>query len=94
MAAYKILSIVSEEAVPDWQRKAPKWQDLINVVLDLKPGQTLPIEFDDWDEAERGRNAVRDGANLAAKAIILRTRLVQDKGTGKTILYLMRIKPH
>ncbi len=33
--------------VPNWARREPKWKELIAMVLDLEPGQTLTVMFDE-----------------------------------------------
>ena len=57
---YRIGGIVSPSEVPNWARREPKWKELIAMVLDLEPGQTLTVMFDDQDTANRARNTVRD----------------------------------
>jgi hypothetical protein len=90
--AYKKLNIVEIDDVPNWERRKPKWLELVEDVKKLTPGQTLPVAFDDEKAAKRAQNAVRDAANLEARAVIVRTRVVvQDNGTA--ILYLMRVRP-
>lgn len=88
---YKVLGIVSAADIPDWERRPTKWADLANQVMDLQPGQTLTLFFENQDEAERARNAVRDTANLSAGAIVVRTRLV-EKEEG-SVVYLTRVLP-
>jgi hypothetical protein len=88
--AYKILKVVDAEEVPDWERRPPKWDDLVDAVMDLEPNQSLEVSFDDSDVAERARNAVRDTANLRAKVVVVRTRVVKHDD-GSAILYLTRV---
>jgi TusA-related sulfurtransferase len=92
MPGYKVLGIVDYTEVPNWERRPPKWDELVQEVLQLKPGQTLEIFFDDPKEAERARNAVRDQANLEAEAVVVRTRLIK-KDDGKALVYLTRLNP-
>lgn len=88
---YKISGIVDNDEVPDWERRPAKWDDLVEAVLSLEPGKSLEIEFDDAGDAENARNAVRDRANLEARTIVCRTRLVShDDGSGT--LYLIRLE--
>jgi hypothetical protein len=89
---YRIGKIVGANEVPDWERKPPKWTELVDAVMSLEPNQALTVEFDDEKTAERARNAVRDMANLKAKAIIVRTRL-QTEENGTVTLYLTRVHP-
>ena len=91
MAQYKMLKVVDADQVPDWERRPPKWSELVDAVLELKAGQSLPVEFKSITEAERARNAVRDMANLKANAAVVRTRLVRQ-GDHAT-LYLIRVHP-
>jgi hypothetical protein len=90
--SYKILKVVDADEVPDWERRPPKWSELVEAVLGLKPNQSLEVEFDDAKVAERARNAVRDAANLEARAVVVRTRVVKKEGGG-AILYLTRVNP-
>jgi hypothetical protein len=88
--AYKILPQIEADEVPDWKRREPKWSELVDAVLALTPGKTLPVLFDDIKVAKMARNAVRDMANMRAKRIVVRTRLEkQDNGTAK--LFLTRL---
>lgn len=88
---YKVLGIVTAADIPDWERRPPKWADLAHQVMELQPGQTLTLFFENQNEAERARNAVRDTANLEAGAIVVRTRVV-DKDEG-AVVYLTRVVP-
>jgi hypothetical protein len=87
---YRVIGVV-EDDVPDWQRRPPKWTQLVEEIINLEPGQKLVLEFDDVKTAERARNAVRDVANLRAKAIVVRTRLVEKN--GRVRLWLIRVRP-
>lgn len=89
--SYKI-SIVDASEVPDWERRPPKWADLTEQALALKPGQTMKLEFDDGQVGERARNAIRDMANLKAEQIVVRTRIVQKPKGGATV-YIIRVHP-
>lgn len=90
MTDYKILGIVEAQEIPRWERRPPKWSDLIDQVIALEPGKTIKLEFQDLKVAERARNAVRDGANLKARTVVVRTRLVKTEA-GTAILYLSRV---
>ena len=88
---YHIGKVINSNDVPDWERRPPKWSELVDAVMALEPGTALTVEFDDEQVAERARNAVRDAVNLRAKQVILRTRL---KTTPKgATLYLARVHP-
>lgn len=89
--SYKIVDMVGMDDIPGWERQPPKWSDLVEKVLNMEPGQVLKLTFDDAKTAERARNAVRDAANLKARAIIVKTRVV--KGQKSTTLYLARQHP-
>lgn len=91
--SYKIRKVVDAEQVPDWERRPPKWNELIDAVLALEPEQSLEVEFEDASEAENARNAVRDRVNLIAKASICRTRLVEHDDSDGATLYLTRVLP-
>lgn len=90
---YKVLPVVDATDVGNWQRRKPKWKDLVDQVLQLKPGKSLPVEFETEEEANRARNAVRDWANriLDKENIdgLIRTRLdvVEE---GKVVINLIR----
>ena len=90
MSSYKIGDTISSDQVPDWERRPAKWSELVDAVFDLEPGQTITIHFDNAKEAERARNAVRDQANLIAKSVICRTRLIK-RDEDKADLYLTRV---
>lgn len=76
MSAYEDLGIVDDDDIPGWERTPPKWTALIDEIYNLEPGQTKKLFFEDKDEANRARNAVRDGVNLKARAGVCRTRVV------------------
>lgn len=81
--AYKIIKTVDFTEIPDWERRPPKWDELVNAAIALEPGKTLVVEFPDVKVAARARNAVRDQTNLRAHKVIVRTRLVEnDDGSG------------
>jgi len=88
---YKIVG-EGEDAVPGWDRRPPKWQELVDAVLALKPGRHIIIDFDSHTEARRASNAVRDQANLQERAVVVRTRVVK-KEDGSATLYLIRVMP-
>jgi len=90
---YQILRVVEATEVPDWERKAPKWEEIAEAVMDLQPNQSLEIQFDDDKEANRARNAVRDSVNLKANAIVVRTRVVRaDDAKKGTKVYFIRLR--
>jgi hypothetical protein len=91
--AYRILSPIDSDEVPDWERRPPKWSDLVDAVMGLEPGQSIPVEFDDESAAERARNAVRDAANLQARAVVVRTRLQKHDKDGGATLFLTKVHP-
>jgi hypothetical protein len=89
---YKIGKTIDASDVPDWVRTTPKWSELVDLALSLEPGQSTEIEFDNEKEAERARNAVRDQANLKARSIVVRTRVVGNED-GSSTLYIIRVHP-
>lgn len=88
--SYKIRKVVSAEDVPNWERRPPKWDELVEEVLSLEPGQSLEVEFDDYATADRARNAVRDTANLRAQTVIVTTRVIKQEDES-ALLYLTRL---
>ncbi len=88
---YTILPIVDLEEVPDWQRRIPKWDQLVGEVINLPPGKSLPVLFPDEKSARQARNAVRDRANLMLKKPVIRTRM-QKQDDGQVILHLLRLE--
>ena len=81
--------IVESNEVPNWARRQPKWQDLIEEIMKLKPGQSLPVTFKSLSAANRARNTVRDSVNLKVGKAVLRTRLI--KNYEKTVVYFTRL---
>lgn len=90
---YKIVKVVGSDKIPDWQRREPKWRDLEDAVMKLKPGESLEVYFDDAKVAERARNAVRDNANLHAKSIVVRTRILTSGSKEGATVWLTRVHP-
>lgn len=90
MTSYKIKHVVPADEVPGWERRPPKWDELVEAVLALEPNNSLEVYFDDVAEATRARNAVRDAANLRARAIVVATRLVKE-GDDHATLFLTRV---
>jgi len=90
---YRVVRVISPKDVPGWDRRPPKWQEIADQVRELEPDKTLVLEFDDRDSAERARNAVRDALNLEARAVVVRTRVTDDKTSGKSLLYLTKLNP-
>jgi len=88
---YRIGGIVSPSEVPNWARREPKWKELIAMVLDLEPGQTLTVMFDDQDTANRARNTVRDTINLAENKASVRTRVAFNPETQESVTYFTRL---
>lgn len=91
--SYRIGRVIDESDIPDWERRPPKWHELVDAVLALEPGQALTVEFDNAQEARRARDAVRDTANLRARQIVVRTRLTKHKKDAGANLYLARVFP-
>lgn len=89
--SYKVLKVIDSAQVPDWERRPAKWSDLVDAVMSIPKGDTLPVRFDDYKIARRAANAVRDTANLKARAVVVRTRVVAQED-GSAILYLTRTK--
>jgi hypothetical protein len=87
------MKVVDATEVPTWERRAPKWNDLVDMALSLEPNTSLEVFFDDPKDAERARNAVRDQANLRARTIVLRTRIVVKPDKSGAIVYLTRVGP-
>lgn len=91
---YTILGVIDADEVPDWERRRPKWDELIDAVMALEPNKTIEIAFPSAREAKRASNAVRDGANLRAEAVVVRTRVVYNKEDDEgATLFLTRVKP-
>lgn len=90
---YQIVDVIDADDIPGWERKPPKWQELVDAVGALKPDQALRVRFGSRGEANRARNAVRDRVNLNARAIVVRTRVSVDKKTGEYTLYLAKTHP-
>ena len=88
---YRKLDIIDASDVPEWQRREPKWDELVQDVLSLEPGQSLPVLFDSNKAAQRARNAVRDRANAILRKPVIRTRLIKRED-GKVELFLIRTK--
>jgi len=87
---YRKLRVVEATEVPGWERRPPKWQEIAQEVMNLEVGKTAVYAFDDINEAERARNAVRDAVNLEARSVVVRTRVVETKNDGAT-LYLTKV---
>jgi PDZ domain-containing secreted protein len=83
--SFKIGKVIPNEEVPNWTRRAPKWEDIIDAISRLKPGQTITVEFDDRTDAIRARNTVRDRINAQEGHAVLGTRVTTspDKSTTK-----------
>lgn len=86
---YQKLNIISATDITDWQRREPKWEELVQDVLNLEPGEALPVVFENRKEANRARNAVRDRANRILNEPVIRTRLV-PQDNGRMLLNLIR----
>ncbi len=84
-SSYRLLAPVDSFEVPSWARRPPRWNALINAVLQLKKGEALPIQFDDPKEAARARNTVRDTLGLESGRVAVQTRMVLEN--GKCIVY-------
>ena len=88
--SYKIIRTVKNADVPDWERRRPKWTELTEAVMELEPGRSLEIAFDNVKAAKRAGNAVRDQANVREN--VVRTRLIKNED-GSAILYLSKVLP-
>lgn len=91
MGNYQELGVIQAGQVPDWDRRPPKYSDIVKVVQALAPGQAKPYVFPDVAAAERARNAVRDMVNRQAKKAIVRTRLEEQPEEGQVIVYFIRL---
>jgi len=89
---YTITGVVSTGEIPNWARRKPKWKELVQAVLDLEPGTSLTVVFENKKTAVRACNAVRDDANRRLKAAAVRTRVVTE-ADGKAMAYLARLFP-
>lgn len=89
--SYKIGQLIDPSEVPNWKRRTPKWQELLDHVMSLTPGQTLTIHFKSKNEAEMARNYVRDNANRIIGSAAVRTRVVHDADKVEITLYFTRL---
>ena len=94
---FSVKGYVNPSDVPSWTRRPPKWQELIDLVNQLEPGQTIVIEFPNKGVANRARNVVRDELNSKIGQAAFRTRLVDRKTTAenesKAEVYFTRLHP-
>lgn len=67
---------VNASKVPNWVRRSSKWDDLMEELDLLKPGEALEVSFTDTETANRARNAVRDMMNARMQVAAIRTRLI------------------
>lgn len=60
---YKRKGIINIDEIPGWVRRPHRWDDLVEDVLSLEPGQAVVYNFPSVQEARRASNSVRDRAN-------------------------------
>lgn len=91
-ANYKIKPPVSNTDVPLFRDS--KWVTLVDLVLELSSGKSLPVEFQSYKDARQARNAIRDRVNdiLTQKGINdqVRTRMIKHS-EDKWELFFVRI---
>lgn len=75
-AEYKIKRKVQASNVPNWVRRESKWDDLIQEISLLEPGEALEVSFESTTVANRARNAIRDIMNARLELAEIRTRLI------------------
>lgn len=94
-AKFEVKGYVSQADIPEWVRRPPKWNELMDVVRQLQPGDTILIEFEDPEEANRARNVVRDELNAEIGRAAIRTRLVKGKQDidAPTKVFFTRLHP-
>jgi hypothetical protein len=73
---YEIKRKITASDVPSWVRRESKWDDLIQEIELLAPGEALEVAFDTTAVANRARNAVRDLMNARLELAEIRTRLI------------------
>jgi len=92
--SYRVLGVTTTDEIPGWDRKPPKWTELVEAVLALEPGQTMVVEFDDEETARRAQSAVRDTVHMKTREVTVRTRLARPDSKRKNwTLYLARVHP-
>lgn len=87
--AFEITGVIDADEVPSWQRRQPKYEELVETMLELEPGKAIRVVFPDKDAARRAANQVRDTVNYLAKAVVISTRVTEEKGNG--YLYLTKL---
>jgi hypothetical protein len=94
---FEVRGFVSPQDVPSWTRRPPKWQELMDLINKLEPGQTIVIEFPSVGVANRARNVVRDELNSKIGRAAIRTRLVKKRkpveGANQAEVYFTRLHP-
>ncbi len=93
---FSVKGYVNPQDVPSWTRRPPKWQELMDLVNQLEPGQTIVIEFPSLEVANRARNVVRDELNTKIGRAAIRTRLVKKKKAengNQAEVYFTRLLP-
>lgn len=94
---FSVKGFVRTSEVPSWTRRPHKWKELIDLIKDLSPGQTIVIEFPSKDVANRARNVVRDELNAEIGRAAIRTRLVGRKNVEEdqpqAEVYFTRLHP-
>lgn len=87
---YEMRGIISANEVPNWARRPYKWDDVVDKVVQLGKGMSLPIHFPNGKLAKTVRNTIRDRANMRLEAPLIRTRLVQNSD-GTAVVYFIMI---
>lgn len=93
---FSVKGFVKPTDVPSWTRRPPKWQELMDLIASLEPGQTIVIEFPSKDAANRARNVVRDELNARLGQAAIRTRLVKrqaEDAQQQAEVYFTRLLP-
>ncbi|NLG97056.1 MAG: hypothetical protein GX491_06810 [Chloroflexi bacterium] len=86
-AEFEIGEVIDANEVPNWARRPPKWQKLIDRIAELEPGQSLPVTFPNVQVASRARNTVRDTINLRTGLAVIRTRMVEEENGSATVYF-------
>jgi hypothetical protein len=89
---YTIVQEYDAGEVPTWVRRQPKYTDLVEAILKLKPGQTLKVIFDNGKIATTARNTIRDHINMDhLNQAAVRTRL-EKKEDNSAVVWFTRLK--
>ena len=80
---WKVGEVTPATKVPNWARRPLKYKELIDQIARLKPGETLPVTFENADAARQARNTIRDQMNkesaLNIISGVITTRFIEDK---------------